>query len=42
MNLTLLSDFMHVLNSIRKHPTNNEFVSKHSLFTIIYLLQKQK
>jgi hypothetical protein len=39
--LIMLSDIMHVLNSIRKYPTKNEYFLKHILFTIIYLLQKQ-
>jgi hypothetical protein len=34
----LLSDFMQVLNSIKKHPTNNEYLFKHILFSTIYLL----
>jgi hypothetical protein len=42
MNLTMLFDFMQVLNSIRKHPTKNEYFPEHILFTTVYLLQKQK
>jgi hypothetical protein len=38
----MLSDFMHVLNSIRKYYTKNEHFSKHILFSTIYLLQEQK
>jgi hypothetical protein len=40
--LTLFYDFVHVLHSIRKHPTKNEYFPMHTLFTIIYLLQDQK
>jgi hypothetical protein len=36
------SDFMQVLNSIRKHYTNNEYFYRHILFTKIYLLHEQK
>jgi hypothetical protein len=42
MNLNMLSDFMQVLNSIRKHLTKNKYFPMYILFTIIYLLQKQK
>jgi hypothetical protein len=42
MTLIILYDFMQVLNSIRKHPTNNEYFSRHILFTTIYLLQEKK
>jgi hypothetical protein len=42
MDLIILSDFMQVLNSIRKHSTKNEDFSKHILFSTIYLLQEQK
>jgi hypothetical protein len=38
MNLIMLSDFMQVLNILRKHPTKNEYFPMHILFTIIYLL----
>jgi hypothetical protein len=41
MSLNKFYDFMQVLNSIRKHPTKNEYFPKHILFTIIYLLQEQ-
>jgi hypothetical protein len=41
MHLIMFSDFMQILNSIRKHPTKNEYFSKHILFTTIYLSQKQ-
>jgi hypothetical protein len=41
-NLIILSDFMHVLNSIRKHYAKDEYFPKHILFTTIYLLQEQK
>jgi hypothetical protein len=40
--LILPSDFMQVLNIIRKHYTNNEYFPKHMVFTMIYLLQEQK
>jgi hypothetical protein len=40
MILNKFSDFMQVLNSIWKHPTKNEYFSKHILFTTIYILQK--
>jgi hypothetical protein len=42
MSLNMLSDFMIVLNSMRKHPTKDEYFTKHIQFTTIYLLQKQK
>jgi hypothetical protein len=42
MNLIILFDFMHVLNINRKHSTKNEHLSRHILFTKIYLLKKQK
>jgi hypothetical protein len=42
MILILLSDFMQVLHSIYKHPTKNEYFSKHIAFTMIYLFQEQK
>jgi hypothetical protein len=42
MNLIMLSDFMQLLRFKRKHPTKNEYFFMHILFTIIYLLQKQK
>jgi hypothetical protein len=41
-SLNMLYDFMQVLNSIRKHPTKNEYFSKRILFTTISILQKQK
>jgi hypothetical protein len=42
MNLNKISDFMQVLNSIRKHPIKDEYFPMHILFTTIYLLQEQK
>jgi hypothetical protein len=42
VRLTWFSDFIQVLNCIRKHTTMSERLSKHILFTTIYLLQKQK
>jgi hypothetical protein len=42
MSLNKLSDFMQVLNSIRKHYTKNEHFPKHILFTTIYLFQDQQ
>jgi hypothetical protein len=42
MSLNKFSDFMQVLNSIRKHSTKNEYFPMHILFSTIYLLQKQK
>jgi hypothetical protein len=42
MSLKQLYDFIQVLNSIRKHTTKNECFPMHILFTIIYLLHKQK
>jgi hypothetical protein len=36
------SDVLQVLNSIRKHYTRKEYFPKPILFTIIYLLQKEK
>jgi hypothetical protein len=38
----MLFDFMQGLNSTRKHYTNNEYFPKHIVFTMIYLMQKQK
>jgi hypothetical protein len=38
MNLVMLSDYMKVLNSKRKHLTDNNYFSRHILFTTIYLL----
>jgi hypothetical protein len=42
MNLNMLSDFMHVLNIKRKHPTKNDYFPMHTIRTIIYLLHGQK
>jgi hypothetical protein len=42
MNLNMLYDFMQLLNINRKHPTNNEYFSRHTIFTTICLLQEQK
>jgi hypothetical protein len=42
MNLIILYYFMKILNSIMKHYTKNEYFSMHILFTILYLLEKQK
>jgi hypothetical protein len=42
MHLIMFYDFIQVLNSIKKHPTKNEYFSRHIIFTIIYLLQEQK
>jgi hypothetical protein len=42
MNLIMLFDFIQVLNILRKHPIKNENFCIHILFTIIYLLYKQK
>jgi hypothetical protein len=42
MNLNMLYDFMHLLNINRKHPTKNEYFSKHTMFTKICLLLEQK
>jgi hypothetical protein len=42
MHLNMLSDFMQVLNSTRKHPTKNDYFTNHIIFTTIYLLQEQK
>jgi hypothetical protein len=39
--LIFLSDFMLVLNSIRKHYTRNKHSPKHILFSTLYLLQEQ-
>jgi hypothetical protein len=41
-DLIILSDFILVLDSIRKHPTKNEYFFKYIIFSIIYLLQEQK
>jgi hypothetical protein len=42
--LILLYDFMQVVNVnvTRKHSTKNEHLSRHILFSTIYLLQEQK
>jgi hypothetical protein len=40
--LILLFEFMQVLDIKMKHSTKNEHFTKHTLFSIIYLLQKQK
>jgi hypothetical protein len=32
---------MQILNSTRKYYTNNEYFSKHTLFSTIYLLQEE-
>jgi hypothetical protein len=38
-SLNMLSNFMQVLDSIRKHYTKNENFPKHILFSTISLLQ---
>jgi hypothetical protein len=38
MNVIMLSDFMQVLNSVRKHSTKNEYFPMPILFTTIYLM----
>jgi hypothetical protein len=40
-NLNMLYDFMQVLNIKRKHPTKNEYFTKHVPFTTIYLKWEQ-
>jgi hypothetical protein len=42
MCLIMFSDFMQVLLTKRRHPTNNEHFPMHILFTTIYLWQEQK
>jgi NADPH-dependent 7-cyano-7-deazaguanine reductase QueF len=42
MSLNKLSNFTQVLNSTRKHSIKNEYFPMPILFTIIYLMQKQK
>jgi hypothetical protein len=42
MILIMLYDFLQVLLSKMKYPTKDDYFSTHILFTIIYLLQKQK
>jgi hypothetical protein len=42
MHLIMFSDFMQVLNSIRKHTTKNKYFTKHILFSTIYLMQEHK
>jgi hypothetical protein len=42
VRLTRLSNFKQLLNYIRKHTTKSEHLSRHILFTTIYLLQEQK
>jgi hypothetical protein len=41
-SLNMLPNFMKVLYIIRKHPTKNEYISKHIPSTTIYLGQEQK
>jgi hypothetical protein len=41
MNLIVLSDFMLVLNMKRTDSAKNEYFSKHTPFSTIYLLQEQ-
>jgi hypothetical protein len=36
------SDFIQVVNIVRKHYTNNEYFPKHIVFTTLYLLQEHK
>jgi hypothetical protein len=42
MHIIIFYDFMQVLHIKRMHPTKNEYISKHILFSTIYLLQKQE
>jgi hypothetical protein len=42
MSLNMLSYFMQVLNSTRKHYTKNDYFPMHIMFTRIYLLQEEK
>jgi hypothetical protein len=42
MNITSFYDFMQVLHIKRKHPTKNEYLTMHILFSTIYLLQEHK
>jgi hypothetical protein len=42
VRLTWFSDFIQVVNIIRKHYTNNEYFPRHIVFTTIYLLQEHK
>jgi hypothetical protein len=42
MVVMILYDFMHALNSTRKHYTNNKYFYRHIIFTMIYLLQEHK
>jgi hypothetical protein len=42
VDLIILSDFMQVLNTVRKHYPNNEYFYRHILFTMIYLFQENK
>jgi hypothetical protein len=42
MHQILLSNFIQVLNRIRKHYTDNKYFYRHIIFTMIYLLQEQK
>jgi hypothetical protein len=42
MRLILLSNFLQVLNSSKKHYIEKENFLNHIRFTTIYLLQKQK
>jgi hypothetical protein len=38
MNLFILSDFMQALNINRNHYNKNDYFSRHTLFSTIYLL----
>jgi hypothetical protein len=38
MSLNVFRDFIQVLNIIKKHTIKIEHISKHTLFTTIYLL----
>jgi hypothetical protein len=42
MDLIVLCNFMHELNSIRKHYSKNDYTPKHILFSTISLLQEKK
>jgi hypothetical protein len=42
MHLIMFYDFIQVLNSSREFYTKNYYFPMHNLFTIIYLLQKQR
>jgi hypothetical protein len=42
MNLNMLSDFMQVLNIIRKHPIKNEYFSyAYSIYSSLFIVETE-